>query len=63
MSPPAPREALPFREFILKIHSRCNLACDYCYVYEMGDQSWRDQPRARPSCTPPLARMTRREGS
>ncbi|MEV5574866.1 FxsB family cyclophane-forming radical SAM/SPASM peptide maturase [Spirillospora sp. NPDC052269] len=35
----------PFRQFILKIHSRCNLACDYCYVYEMADQSWREQPR------------------
>jgi uncharacterized protein len=35
----------PFREFILKIHSRCNLSCDYCYMYEMADQSWRRQPR------------------
>ncbi|WP_245641959.1 FxsB family cyclophane-forming radical SAM/SPASM peptide maturase [Nonomuraea candida] len=35
----------PFRQFILKLHSRCNLACDYCYVYEMADQGWRDQPR------------------
>jgi uncharacterized protein len=34
----------PFREFIVKIHSRCNLACDHCYMYEMADQSWRDQP-------------------
>jgi uncharacterized protein len=36
----------PFREFIVKVHSRCDLSCDYCYVYEMADQSWRDQPRA-----------------
>ncbi|MEU9870027.1 FxsB family cyclophane-forming radical SAM/SPASM peptide maturase [Actinomadura sp. NPDC048021] len=35
----------PFREFVLKVHSRCNLACDYCYMYEMADQSWRRQPR------------------
>ena len=34
----------PFREFILKIYSRCNLACDYCYMYTMADQSWRLQP-------------------
>ncbi|MFF3116105.1 FxsB family cyclophane-forming radical SAM/SPASM peptide maturase [Kitasatospora sp. NPDC057904] len=34
-----------FRQFLLKIHSRCNLACDYCYVYEAADQSWRDRPR------------------
>src|SRR5580700_902084 len=36
---------LPFQEFIVKIHSRCDLACDYCYMYEMADQSWREQPR------------------
>ena len=35
----------PFREFILKVHSRCNLSCDYCYMYEMADQGWRRQPR------------------
>src|ERR1700722_4684229 len=35
----------PFREFIVKIHSRCDLSCDYCYMYEMADQSWRSQPR------------------
>ncbi|GAA1862653.1 FxsB family cyclophane-forming radical SAM/SPASM peptide maturase [Asanoa iriomotensis] len=35
---------LPFREFILKVHGRCNLACDYCYMYEMADQSWRTKP-------------------
>src|SRR6478609_8550644 len=35
---------VPFREFVVKIHSRCNLACDYCYMYEMADQSWRAQP-------------------
>ena len=38
-------EPLPFAEFIIKIHSRCNLACDYCYIYEMADQSWREQPK------------------
>src|SRR5690348_12189189 len=34
----------PFREFVVKIHSRCDLACDYCYMYEMADQRWRKQP-------------------
>ncbi len=29
---------------MLKVHSRCDLACDYCYMYEMADQSWRGQP-------------------
>jgi uncharacterized protein len=36
---------VPFAEFIIKIHSRCDLSCDYCYMYEMADQSWRDRPR------------------
>jgi uncharacterized protein len=29
----------------LKVHQRCDLACDYCYVYELADQSWRDRPK------------------
>lgn len=37
---------LPFRQFVLKVHSRCDLACDHCYVYEHADQSWRGQPPA-----------------
>lgn len=36
---------VPFREFVLKVHSRCDLACDHCYVYEHADQSWRTRPR------------------
>ncbi len=35
---------MPFRQFIIKVHGRCNLACDYCYVYEMADQRWRHRP-------------------
>ncbi|MGW5846717.1 FxsB family cyclophane-forming radical SAM/SPASM peptide maturase [Streptomyces sp. NPDC055254] len=34
----------PVRQFVLKTRSRCNLACTYCYVYEMADQGWRTQP-------------------
>lgn len=41
----------PFRQFILKIHSRCNLACDYCYMYEMTDQSWKGRPAAMSRAT------------
>ena len=48
---------LPFREFIVKVHSRCDLSCDYCYMYEMADQSWRDQPR---SMSPQIAELTAR---
>jgi uncharacterized protein len=38
-------EPVPFRQFILKVHSRCNLACTYCYVYEMADSGWLHLPR------------------
>jgi uncharacterized protein len=34
----------PLRQFILKVHSRCDLACDHCYIYEHVDQSWRHRP-------------------
>ncbi len=30
--------------FILKVASRCNLNCSYCYVYNKGDTSWRARP-------------------
>lgn len=29
---------------MLKVHSRCDLACDHCYIYEHADQSWRSRP-------------------
>jgi uncharacterized protein len=45
---------LPFQEFIVKVHSRCDLACDYCYMYEMADQSWRSQPRVMTAQTADL---------
>ncbi|MER6213268.1 MULTISPECIES: FxsB family cyclophane-forming radical SAM/SPASM peptide maturase [unclassified Streptomyces] len=41
----------PVRQFVLKTHSRCNLACTYCYVYEMADQSWRTRPAAMAPAT------------
>ncbi|GIM94987.1 FxsB family cyclophane-forming radical SAM/SPASM peptide maturase [Paractinoplanes toevensis] len=34
----------PLRHFVLKVASRCDLACDHCYVYEHRDQSWRGRP-------------------
>ena len=30
---------------LLKAASRCNLNCTYCYVYNMGDEGWRSQPK------------------
>ncbi|MEU6891607.1 FxsB family cyclophane-forming radical SAM/SPASM peptide maturase [Streptomyces sp. NPDC046557] len=41
----------PVRQFVLKTHSRCNLACTYCYVYEMADQSWRERPAVMSAAT------------
>ncbi|BEL03522.1 hypothetical protein Q0Z83_017130 [Actinoplanes sichuanensis] len=32
------------RQFVLKVHELCNLACDHCYVYEHADQTWRERP-------------------
>lgn len=29
---------------LLKVASKCNINCTYCYVYNMGDDGWRDMP-------------------
>lgn len=47
----AGHKPVPFRQFILKVHSRCNLACSYCYVYEMADQAWRGLPKRMSKAT------------
>jgi uncharacterized protein len=51
----AGHQPVPFQQFILKVHSRCNLACSYCYVYETADQSWRQLPRMM---SPAITKMT-----
>lgn len=33
---------------LLKVASRCNLDCTYCYVYHMDDDGWRSQPKCMP---------------
>ena len=30
---------------VVKVASRCNLNCTYCYVYNMGDESYKKQPK------------------
>lgn len=32
------------RGLVLKVASRCNLNCSYCYVYNQGDVTYREQP-------------------
>lgn len=39
---------LPFHTFLWKTASLCNLNCSYCYVYNLDDQTWRDQPKLMP---------------
>lgn len=53
----AGRRPFPFRQFVLKVHSRCNLDCTYCVIYQSEDTSWRSRP-ARVS--PGVMRQTAR---
>lgn len=43
--------ATPVQEYVIKLSSRCNLACDHCYIYKMNDQSWRKRPAFMSSAT------------
>ncbi|MFG3025933.1 FxsB family cyclophane-forming radical SAM/SPASM peptide maturase [Streptomyces sp. NPDC048254] len=36
--------AVPFRTFILKTANRCNIDCDYCFVFNSKDQAARHLP-------------------
>ncbi len=36
-------------QFILKVASRCNLNCSYCYVYNKGDNTWQSRPSIMPA--------------
>lgn len=38
-------DVAPVYVAVMKMCSRCDLACDYCYMYKSADQSWRNQPR------------------
>ncbi|WP_404819471.1 FxsB family cyclophane-forming radical SAM/SPASM peptide maturase [Streptomyces marincola] len=50
----------PFRQFVVKVNSRCNLACRYCYMYFAADTGWRRQPVSAAPQT--LRRTARRIG-
>ena len=51
-------QLVPIREYVIKLVSGCNLACDYCYVYSMADKSWRSRPALMPRST--LAKTSER---
>lgn len=36
---------LRIQGLVLKVASRCNLNCSYCFVYNQGDTTYRNQPR------------------
>lgn len=42
---------MPFHEIVLKVHSRCDLACDYCYMYQLADRSAGSDPATMPAAT------------
>jgi uncharacterized protein len=43
--------AVALSPFILKVASRCNLDCSYCYVYNKADTGWRGRPALMPDQT------------
>ncbi len=46
---------VPFHTFLWKVVSRCNINCSYCFVYNLGDDTWKEQPRFM---SPTTARRT-----
>ena len=51
---------------VLKVASRCNINCRYCYVYNMGDSGWSRGPKqmSRDTCRATamaLARLVREQ--
>jgi len=38
-------KVVPISGYVIKVASRCNLNCSYCYEYNMGDSSWKKMPK------------------
>jgi uncharacterized protein len=38
------KELTPFDTFVVKIASQCNLNCSYCYMYNLQDDTYKNQP-------------------
>lgn len=36
---------MPVTSVVVKVASRCNLNCSYCYMYNLGDHTYRNQPK------------------
>ena len=36
-------EVVPFHTFLVKVASRCNINCSYCYIYNRADERWKRQ--------------------
>ncbi|MDP2904420.1 MAG: FxsB family cyclophane-forming radical SAM/SPASM peptide maturase [Methylovulum sp.] len=34
----------PINSYVVKVHSRCNLDCTYCYEYNRGNSGWKLKP-------------------
>jgi len=39
------QNSIELETVLVKVASRCNINCSYCYVYNMGDSGWKDLPR------------------
>lgn len=38
------QSTIPFNTFVVKVISRCNLNCSYCYMYNLADKTYLNQP-------------------
>ncbi|MGH8567742.1 MAG: radical SAM protein, partial [Gammaproteobacteria bacterium] len=52
---------------LLKVASRCNIDCRYCYVFNMGDTGWSREPKqmsreTHQATAAALARLAREQG-
>jgi uncharacterized protein len=41
-------QSIPISVYVVKVASRCNLNCGYCYMYNLGDTTYRAMPKVMP---------------
>ncbi|RAJ27220.1 radical SAM protein [Pedobacter cryoconitis] len=39
------QDRLKCTSLVVKVASRCNINCSYCYMYNLGDQTYKNQPK------------------